>query len=189
MHQPARAALHRQPALSETHMENWYLPMRIDHNGTVAGVILEAAFCTKQLNCFSCLRLAHGAQDVCRQWFCFYFDTWAPASYTHLLGHTVPSRLFGNRRANSALGYTPAFFAGVSSRFDLPPPQMFPTCTEIHTCCKWAQNKCCIALLRCWSCHLANLGIHFRNLISILSLQFPFLCKTLTVDRCSGQAE
>lgn len=49
-------------------------------------------FSNRQLDCFSCLRLACGAQDVRSWWFCFYFDTWEPASYIRLLGHAVLGR-------------------------------------------------------------------------------------------------
>lgn len=112
MHQPARAALRGQPALGGTHTESWYLPMRIDHNYTVAGAIPGSRF-FHQTTWLFFLSLSRLWSTGCRR-------TATLVLFWHLRACQlcVPLRpcrpwqtsLFGNRRTNSALGCTTAFW-------------------------------------------------------------------------------
>lgn len=155
MHQPARAVLRRQPALGETHTESWYLPTWIDHNHTVARAILGSCFSTRQLDCFflSLSRL----RGTGFMWPAMLVLFWhlRPCQLSVPLGPYCPwqTSLFGNRKANSALG-----LVGASPKITLFSVLVFRCCTvlsciEMYACGKWALGTSYVVLLRCWNCH------------------------------------
>lgn len=73
----------------------------------------EAAFSTRQLDCFPCLRLVCEARGVGGRLCWFYFDTWEPASSVRVLGHTVLGRLlFSEIGGQIQPRVAPLFFAG-----------------------------------------------------------------------------
>lgn len=183
MHQPARAALCRQPAGGETHVDRWYLPMWIDHNHTMVRAILGSHFFHPTTGLFSlsvcCLRSAGSGRRAALAlfWHLRACQQCVPLR-PHCPWHMSP---FGNRRANSPLGYT----AGLGWEFPqgLVWPQLW--CSDaalyylLQKCMHVARELWANAMEFCWDAELppANLPRYFTSaclgLQSKTTIYFP----------------
>lgn len=161
MHKPARAALRRQPVLGEKHMESWYLPMRIDHNYTVARAILGSCF-FHQTTWLFFLSVSRLKSMGCTQpvmlilfWHLRACQLCVPLR-PYRPWHTS---LFRNRRANSALGCTTGFWWESSQGLIWPQcwcSNVAALCYLVWKCMQEANELWAKAMQFCWEAGIAT---------------------------------